>query len=507
VDVAANTLEIAFVTPEVVPFVKVGGLADVSGVLPRQLADKGHDVRLFVPFYRDLDHTGHDVEPLDRLGSVTTDLGGHPYTWSVFVTKLPDCGVPVHLIHCPDLYGRPGVYTDDPDEHRRFLLLVRAAIETCQHLGWGPDLFHCHDWQTAMLPLLLKARYGWDRLFESTRTVLTLHNLGFQGIIPATAREDVGLGDNAYLLHQEDLAAGRINFLKHGIMYADRLTTVSPTYAREIQTEAQGMGLHEMLARRSDALVGIMNGVDDSVWNPRTDAVLPARYSVKSLWRKEIDKEALLGHVGLPYEKGVPVIGLVSRLTWQKGLDLLPEPLEEALAERDVRFVALGTGEEKYERMMDDLAARYPDKAAHVGDFDDVLAHLIEAGSDLFLMPSRYEPCGLNQMYSLTYGTVPIVHRTGGLADSVTLWDPDTGEGDGIVFDHFEKAGLRWAIRTGLDLYEQKKTWRKIQANGMAKDFSWEGRAAEYVAMYRELVRGESGAVPTHVEGALEGRP
>jgi starch synthase len=418
---------------------------------------------------------------------VPIQLGRRALHYSIVTTRIPGSELEVRLVGCSALYDRPGIYTQDDDEHLRFLLLTRAAIESCQRTQWAPDIFHCHDWQTALAPLYLKTVYHLERVFERTRTVLTIHNLGYQGTFAAAALPDLGLGEGARLLHQEDLVSGKIGFLKTGLAYADALTTVSPTYAREIQTERLGMGLDGLLRQRAGNLVGILNGVDTTEWDPRTDRHLSARYSEKSLWRKEKNKASLLQSLGLEYTKGVPVVGIVSRLSAQKGIELLGPTLPDLLRERDVRFVALGSGEPRLEQLLQGIQARFPGRACFFRGFSEELAHRIEGAADIFLMPSLYEPCGLNQMYSMRYGTAPVVRATGGLADTVRQYDPATGEGTGFVFEHFTADGLRWALRRALQVYDVPKAWRRLQLNGMAADFSWGVRARQYEELYRTI--------------------
>jgi starch synthase len=482
-------LRILFLTAELAPLAKVGGLADVSAALPRHLASRGHDVRIVLPLYGRIRarHPGLDLEPVAGLEDIAFVHGPRRVSFSVVSTRLAGSDAPVFLVDCPPLFGREAIYDDGGDEHLRFAVLTRAALEICQRWGWAPDVFHLHDWHTALLPLYLRTLYAWDRLFEGSRTLLTIHNLGHQGVFGADVLPELGLGADTGLLHQDDLRAGRISFLKTGLLLADRLSTVSPTYAREIQTPAYGFGLDGVLRARAADLAGILNGIDDTAWNPRTDPHLAARYSVKSLHRKEANKRALLEAVGLPWTKGVPVFGLVSRLTPQKGIDLLQEPLAELLAARDVRFVALGSGGAEYEAFLGGLEARFPGQARFRSGFSDPLAHLIEAGSDFFLMPSRYEPCGLNQMYSLRYGTAPIVRATGGLADTVRHFDAASGTGNGFVFEHFSPQGLRWALGEGLRVHADARAWRALQKNAMDEDFSWERRSPLYEALYAAL--------------------
>ena len=478
---------IAYVTSEIAPFAKTGGLADVSSALPIALSEAGHDVRVFAPLYSAIDVAKFEFEAVPELADVPLQLGNRRLRYSVFRAPLPGTKVVVHFVHCPALYDRASLYTNDADEHVRFALLSHASIEACQRWAWAPEVFHCHDWQTALIPALLKSVYAWDRLFQRTGTVLTIHNLGYQGSFPAEVLPDTGLEGAAHLLHPEDLRAGRIGFLKTGIIHADFLTTVSPTYAKEIQTEAFGVGLHEWLARRGDTLVGIRNGIDTNVWNPRTDEHLAVRYSAKNVARKEKCKESLLEEVGMPSEPGVPLVGMITRLTYQKGIDLLFDALPEVLSARSVQLVVLGDGESKYERFFSGLQDRFPGRAWFYRGFHGPLAHRIEAGADVFLMPSLYEPCGLNQMYSLVYGTIPVVRRTGGLADTVTLYDPDTGRGNGIVFEHPTPQGARWGLETAIDLYEQPDVWKVLIQNAMAEDFSWDQPVREYERVYERV--------------------
>jgi len=480
-------MRICFVTSEFAPLAKVGGLADVSAALARELRGMGHDVRVYLPLYRRVRESGLTLTPDPVLCGLPIQIGRRTLHYSIVTARVADSELEVGLVDCPALYDRAGIYTQDDDEHVRFLLLTRAAFECCQRTQWAPDILHCHDWQTALAPLYLKTVYRWDGLFEKTRSVLTIHNLGYQGTIDAAALPDLGLGESARLLHQEDLRAGKIGFLKTGLAYADALTTVSPTYAREIQTEKLGMGLDGVLRQRTSALVGILNGVDTREWDPGTDRHLTARYSAKSLWRKEKNKASLLEGLGLPYTKGVPVVGIVSRLSAQKGIELLDPTLTDLLRERDLRFVALGSGEPRLEQLMMGIQSRFPGRACFYRGFSEELAHRIEGGADFFLMPSLYEPCGLNQMYSMHYGTAPVVRATGGLADTVRPYDSATGEGTGFVFEHYTSDGLGWALRLALRVYEDTKAWRRLQLNGMAADFSWGERARQYEELYRRV--------------------
>jgi starch synthase len=477
-------LRICFVASEVVPLAKTGGLADVAGALPRYLHSRKHDVRLFMPMYSSIDLRPLEVHPVDFLQDVPLELGSHRFRFSILMARMPGSSLVLYLVHCPALYDRPGIYGGSADEHRRFLLLTRAAIESCQRMGFAPQIFHCNDWHTAFAPLYLRSIYAWDGLFAATRTLLTIHNVGYQGIFSAAVASDLGLGSHAHLLHQDDLRHGRINSLKHGIIYADVVSTVSPTYAREICTEQFGMGLESTLRMRPGGVIGILNGVDYGEWNPETDRYIPYHFNAADLSGKEKTKRHLLQNLRIDSRRRTPLLGIVSRMTVQKGFDLLFEALPRILRERPLQAVVLGSGDLRYEEFFARLQHSFPAQVVYHRGYNDELAHLIEAASDMFLMPSLYEPCGLNQMYSLKYGTVPIVRRTGGLADAVQLYDPASGQGTGIVFDDYNAEAVTWAINAAMDLYQKKAEWSRIMRNGMARDFSWEKQGAKYEDLY-----------------------
>ena len=483
-----QALKICLAASELAPLAKTGGLADVTSALSAYLGGQGHDVRVLLPLYSAMDAEGLDISPVAFLQDRTLHLGAHRFVYSIDTVRLPGRDLDIYLLRCPALYQRPGIYTAGGDEHLRFMLLSCAAIEMCQHMGFAPDIFHCHDWHTALIPLYLRTRYAWDRLFAHTRTVLTIHNIGYQGVFNAGILQDSGLGEFRDKLHQDDLGLGRVNFLKTGILYADVLTTVSPTYAREILEPEYGMGLQDLLRQRSDSLLGILNGVDFGEWNPEADPLIPHRYSARRLAGKKKNKLALMQELGLNADDDVPLIGMVTRLSYQKGIELVQKVVPALLQQRSFALVVLGSGEPRYEQFFSWLQQHHRDRVCFYRGFSNPLAHWIEAGSDLFLMPSRFEPCGLNQMYSLRYGTVPIVRRTGGLADSVQLFEPATGKGNGIVFNDYNEVALKWALNAGLDLYRDKKAWRTLVRNAMAMDYSWERQGQVYVDLYRRLV-------------------
>ena len=482
-----NKLNICLASSELTPLAKTGGLADVNSALSAYLNDTGHDIRALIPFYSSLKRDGLDVSPVAKLQNLVITIGGRDFHYSIDVTTLPASKLPVYLLRCPALYDRPGIYTEADDEHLRFILLSRAAIEMCQRMRFAPDIFHCHDWHTALIPLFLRTSYAWDTLFAKTRSVMTIHNIGYQGVFGAHILGDLDLGDSEFLLHQDDLAAGRINFLKTGVLLADLLTTVSPSYAREIQSADYGWGLDAILRNRSDTLVGILNGVDYDEWNPKTDPLIPQTYTSKDLDGKEFCKQVLMNEMGLAGGKDQPLIGVVSRLVEQKGIDLMQRVLPALLAKRNFSLAILGSGDPGFEDFFDTLQQSMRSRVSFYRGYNNKLAHWIEAGSDMFLMPSIYEPCGLNQMYSLKYGTVPIVRETGGLADSVEQIDEVKKSGTGILFRDYDETGLAWAISRALELFDNKPLWRKVMLNAMAEDFSWKRQGEEYVTLFRKL--------------------
>ena len=480
-------LRICLVSSELTPLAKTGGLADVSAALAAYLHRAGHDVRVLIPRYARIDRSGLAIEAVTELSDMLIRLGSREVHYAIDKAVLPGSDTPIYLLRCPEFYGRDSIYTQDDDEHLRFVLLSCAAVEMCQRMGFSPHVFSCHDWQTALIPLYLRTTYAWDRLFTNTKSVLTIHNIGYQGMFPAYVVGQLGLTGAEHHLHQDDLKDGVVNFLKTGILYADLITTVSPTYAREILSDDYGMELNNLLRQRLHSVVGILNGVDYDEWDPATDKLLPANYSVEDMRGKVVCKRRLLQELGLHDELERPLIGLVSRLVGQKGIDLIDKVVPRLLAERDFSLAVLGSGEPRYESLFDWMQHRFPGKACFYRGFNNELAHWIEAGSDMFLMPSLYEPCGLNQLYSLKYGTVPIVRETGGLADSVQQVDAAKATGTGILFRDYNEAGLAWAINRALDLFEDKAAWRQIIANGMAQDFSWERQGALYVDLFNEL--------------------
>jgi len=471
-------LRILLCTSEAVPFAKTGGLADVAGALPPALAKLGHDVRLALPKYAEID-AKITSEPVGRVFDVL--IGGKPVCVSVEQSDgLP--GVLTYLVNCPEYFNRAGLY-GHPDDPERFGLFCLAILQFIESSDWCPDVIHCNDWQTALIPVDLKTRYAEDPVLSKIGTVLTIHNLAYQGVFEPAALEAIGLDRS--LLKVDGLEFyGHVNFLKGGLLFADVLNTVSKTYAQEIQTTEYGERLDGVLAGRRADLYGILNGVDYVEWDPATDGFIEANYDATNVAPKDANKAALQRRYNLPERTDLPLFGLVSRLAGQKGLDILAEVLPHFL-QLGAQFVLLGTGEPDYEELVSSLAKRFPDKMGVSLAFDNPLAHLIYAGSDMFLMPSRYEPCGLGQIISLRYGTIPVVRSTGGLADTITDFKPESREGNGFAFEDYSAAALMGAMARGMMTFGAKQLWSRLIQNAMACDFSWDRSAQEYETLYQ----------------------
>lgn len=485
-------MRILFVASEGLPFSKTGGLADVVEALPKALVAQGHEVAVVLPRYR-----GTEAASV-VMPSLTIPMGGARLRFPAIVDGALVGGVRYFFVDDPAYFDREGLYSsggrDYPDNAERFSEFCRAAIEVAKHI-WPADIFHCHDWQTALVPVLLRTSYSDDPLVKNTPVVFTIHNMGYHGQFSRDVLDRVGIP--ATIFHPEGLEFyGSVNLLKGGLVYSDYLSTVSRKYAQEIQTREFGYGLDGVTRKRADRLVGILNGVDYGAWDPAKDTLIAANYSAKDLSGKQTCKRDLLETFGLPQEHlERPVIGIVSRFADQKGFDLIAEKAHELMKE-DLILAVLGTGDKKYERLFGALAATYPERVGMKIAYDNTLAHKVEAGADMFLMPSRYEPSGLNQMYSLKYGTVPIVRATGGLDDSIQPFDVEHGTGTGFKFKEYSGEALLYAVRQALHHYMDERIWKRIQLNGMAKDFSWKGPAREYASLY-EAARVPRGFAPT----------
>ena len=475
-------MRILYVASEAVPFAKTGGLADVVGALPKFIRQLRNEVVVLIPKYRGV--TSSKI----LLPSLTISLGNSLKFCSIHEAEPVD-DVRFFLVDYPDYYDREELYRhigkDYPDNAERFALLSLAVLEFAKRAPLPPQIIHCNDWQTALVPVYLKTLYRKDSFFEKTRTLLTIHNLAYQGVFPRSVMSRLGLPSDLYTTELMEFY-GNINLLKAGIVFADKLSTVSQKYSEEIRTPEFGCGLEGVLRNRSADLTGILNGVDYTQWNPEQDPWLVANYSAEDLRGKEQCKSDLLDQFGIQNSRDRPLIGIISRMADQKGFDLL-QAVAGAMVQEGFSMVVLGTGEERYTRFFLSLQHQYPAFVGAKISYDEWLAHKIEGGADLFLMPSRFEPCGLNQIYSLKYGTVPVVRATGGLDDTIQDYSKSPN-GTGFKFDAYSPDELLAAARRALEVYRTPARWKELIRNGMKKDFSWYRSAQQYVELYREVV-------------------
>jgi starch synthase len=474
-------MKIAFAASECVPFSKTGGLADVVGALPPALAALGHDVTVYLPKYRQTKLTNATTV----IRSITVPFDDRYRFCSVLDGGIHS-GVRFYFIDYPAYFDRDALYGtpigDYRDNAERFALYSRAVLEAAKILG-VPDILHGHDWQSALVPILLRSLYDDDPAFHDVATVLTIHNIGYQGLFPPDTLPLLMLPWDLFTISKLEFY-GKVNFLKGALVFSDFITTVSKRYSQEIQTAEYGFGLEGVLRARSATVSGILNGVDYQEWSPETDKFTVAHYSPEDLSGKAACKQDLLAEFGVVNgNSALPVIGIVSRFAAQKGFDLISQ-VADRLAREDMIVVVLGTGDKEYEELFRRLNKQYPQKFAVKIAYDNKIAHKIEAGADMFLMPSRYEPCGLNQIYSLKYGTVPVVRATGGLDDTIEPWDPNTRRGTGFKFSEYTGEALLATVRAALLAYRDKESWRTLMRNGMSKDFSWTTAAREYVRVY-----------------------
>jgi starch synthase len=487
-------MQIAMVASEVAPFSKEGGLADVLGALPRALGELGEEVCVISPLYRDVranaQKAGLTLEPLEE-GAFSVPIGDAQVEGRAWKSVLPGSHVTAYFLENDRYYDRDGYYTrssnrtDYQDNSERFIFLTRGALEWSRRCGLRPDVFHCHDWHTGLLPIYVKHIYRGD--FPDTATVFTIHNLAYQGLFWHWDMNLAGLPWRLFTWHMLEYY-GNLSFLKAGLVGADVLTTVSKTYSREIQTEEFGAGMQGVLQERAGDLYGIVSGIDEREWDPASDPLIPVAYNVDDRGGKAQCKAALQGRFGLPQKADVPVVGMVGHLEERKGLDLLEGALDELLGS-DLQFVLLGTGEPHYREFLSELHERHAGRMGVMFKFSNELAHLIEAGADVFLMPSRFEPCGLNQLYSMKYGTVPVVRATGGLADTVTDYSPGglaDGTATGFVFQEYSAKAMLAALRRALALYAEREKWQQLVTGCMRQDWSWRRSAREYLEVYRK---------------------
>ena len=478
-------MEVVFVASEMAPFAKTGGLADVLGVLPQEIAKLGHRVSVFLPFYKKVKRQDLTLTPV--LQEIPVPVGSDIENASVYSCRHGKVSV-FFVAHAgyfdrDELYGTP--LGDYPDNDQRFTFFQRAVLEALKRLKIEPDVVHSHDWQTGLVSVYLKTLYRGDPFFKKTKTVFTIHNLAYQGNFPPDSLPLTGIAWDEFKYQRLEFY-GKVSFLKGGLVYSDVLTTVSQRYAEEIQTQEFGCGMEAVLSYRKDDLIGIINGIDPDEWDPKDDADLEANFSLRDIKKKKLCKKALQKENHLDLNPEAPVFGFVGRLADQKGLDILA-PVVETMVREGWQLVLLGTGEEKYHQLLRDLGKHYP---KHLGvniTFDAKLAKRIYAGSDFFLMPSRYEPCGLGQMISLRFGTIPVVRSTGGLADTIQEFDPNSEIGNGFVFTRYQSEDLLRAMRRAVQIYRNEEVWSKLIKNGMSCDFSWAASARRYAELYERV--------------------
>ena len=485
-----DSLKILIAAPEAVPYAKTGGLADVAGALPKAVAEHGHSVKLVLPLYR---HVDRDKFTLRKIASnLAARIAGREETFNVFASAAD--GFEAWFVEHDGFYNRPELYRDPAtgndwaDNDARFGFFARAVLETCRHLKFVPDLIHCNDWQTGIIPALLKVDGRYDE-FQKTATLFSIHNIAYHGSFPSESFAKLDLDWSLFAPGGGFEFWNKVSYMKAGLSYADLINTVSETYAKEIQSSNEyGYGFEGVLRDRSADLYGILNGIDYEIWNPAIDELLPAKFTPEKLDGKKKCKAALRKEANLPLaRKDIPVIGIISRLADQKGFDLIAEVADDLMA-LEIQVVILGTGDKKYHDLFAALEKKYPKKIALFLEFNNQIAHLIEAGSDMFLMPSRYEPCGLNQMYSLKYGTIPIVRQTGGLADTIVNANPVKGTGNGFVFKNYNARDMLNSIKFALEVYRDKNVWEVMMLRAMRQDFSWDASAKKYVELYRKAV-------------------
>jgi starch synthase len=480
-------LKILFASSEVAPFAKTGGLADVSASLPSALADSGHQVIIVMPLYRTIKQGDFDLVPFENPLEVS--FNGEIIEEKIFFAQRVR-NPTVYFIQQDKFFDREALYGtpegDYPDNAERFIFFSRGILQAAKSINFQPDIIHCNDWQTGLVPVYLRSLYKTDPFLQNMRVIFTIHNLAYQGIFPKEYMRTSELPSEVFSMDGIEYY-NKMNFMKAGIVFADFITTVSEKYAHEIRTSEFGYGLEGVLENRQSNLFGVLNGVDYSQWSPESDPHIAANYHLMDLSGKQECKKDLMNIFQLSGSKDWPVIGMISRLADQKGFDILAEALNELL-KRNLFLVILGKGDEKYERQFGKIAEEYKGRVGVKIAFDNALAHKIEAGSDMFLMPSRYEPCGLNQMYSLKYGTIPVVRATGGLDDTIREFDPKTGEGNGFKFEDYSSQALIAAVEKAISVFNTKDAWRRLMDNAMKEDFSWTKSANKYEEIYTKAL-------------------
>lgn len=480
-------MKICFVSSESEPFIKTGGLADVSGSLPIALAELGCEVKIFIPFYDLIDAEKYNINPLEGNKNIEVNIGEKSVFFSLYTCKFQNTSIDVYFVDCPEYFHRKKVYTNDSDEDERFILFQKAVLISLQNLQWSPDVIHCNDWQSGLIPAYLKKKYITDDLFKNTVSVFSIHNVAYQGLFEKSSFLKTNFPPEDFQPFSPFELNNLFCFIKAGISYAEIVTTVSPTYAKEIQTTEFGAGLEGVLVERKNDLYGIINGINTELWNPEIDKLISFNYTYSTLENKIKNKKALLKKAKLEFNESTPLLGIVSRFAWQKGFELF-EPIIEKLLSKNLQIIVLGEGDSKYEEFFKSVSKKYSEKFSVFVEYNNEFAHQITASSDIFLMPSKYEPCGLNQMYSLKYGTVPVVRKTGGLADTVKDVDEFGNSGNGFTFTDFDSKLFLDTIERSLSYFNDKEKWRKIIKAGMSEDFSWNTSAKKYIEIYNKAL-------------------
>ena len=489
----SKSLKILFVSSEIEPFAKTGGLADVSSALPQMIKEHGHDIRVMMPRYGTISDRKFKLHDVIRLKELQLPIGNSIKVANVnssFISNLK-IKVQVYLLANKELYGRNGIYSsattlkEFPDNDERYIFFARGVLETLKRLGWQPDIIHCNDWQTGLIPAYMKTLYADDPFFIPIKTIFTIHNLHYQGNFPANSFSKTNLPPSLLSKVQVNNNS-QYSFMKAGLEFADIITTVSPQYAKEIcEDKETSNGLHEVISKRKRKLFGILNGIDYNIWNPEIDPIISKRYNFDTIDSKFDNKLELIDKFNLKGEESTPIIGIISRLVPEKGIDIILSALPE-LMKLKLRIVMLGTGKPEFTKLFSEAEKKYKGQFSFKAAFDPILAHMIEAGSDFYLMPSKYEPCGLNQMYSMRYGTIPIVRATGGLIDTVI--DNSKSGGTGFTFTKYSSEELVITVERALKVYSQPSAWRKLIKNAMQKDYSWKTSANKYIALYNKAL-------------------
>ena len=483
-----KSLKILLAASEVVPFAKTGGLADVAGALPKALKKLGHDVRVVMPRYKPIDE---DKFSIHKTGlSFDVDIALFKHAAEIKETVFPNTDIPVYFVDNTEFFYRDELYRTPQGEYwdnaERFMFFSKAVMEMIRIMDFKPDVIHCNDWHTGLVPVFLKNFYNTIDFYKDIGTVYSIHNIAYQGVYGSEILSHAGLPASLFSMDKMEFY-GSVNFMKGGMVFADIINTVSNKYREEIQTPEFGWGLDGVLQSRKNDLYGVVNGIDYSIWDPALDKYIPVNYAPDTIQVKQTIKKKLLEENGLKFSENVPLIGLISRLDDQKGLDFIAAIIDDMM-KMNLQFIVLGTGEEKYHKLLTEHRQAFPEKMAVNIKFDNKLAHNIYAGCDMFLMPSHFEPCGLGQLISLKYGTVPVVRETGGLADTVKQYNFKEKTGNGFVFSGFDPQDLLQAIRIAVDTFKNKTAWKKLMMNGMKENFSWEHAAGEYVEIYKKAM-------------------